>query len=194
MNMPRIVKKTGYREKATKAIIDEALKVFVKKGYNGTTMTEIAQNIGVSKGTLYQYFDSKEALFEGVLRKGVTDFEDELSLIKKEDVSFLTSKKFYDSLKDMDLLPSSLALEVLQETLTNQSLNKAVCNSYTSILSSFEQMLINNSISNGVNAKIIALGLLSLHEGLTGFEETGVNKKIIIDAWNKLSNKMLELG
>lgn len=44
-------------------ILDIARRVFLECGYERTSMTEIARQVGGSKGTLYGYFPSKEALF-----------------------------------------------------------------------------------------------------------------------------------
>lgn len=48
-----------------------ALAVFVEKGFAATRLEDIAARAGVSKGTLYLYFDSKEALFKSVICEGV---------------------------------------------------------------------------------------------------------------------------
>ena len=45
-----------------------ALELFVEKGFAATRLDEIAARAGVSKGTLYLYFDSKEELFKAVIR------------------------------------------------------------------------------------------------------------------------------
>jgi AcrR family transcriptional regulator len=50
-------------------ILDGARKVFLAQGFDGASMGEIARTAGVSKGTLYVYFDSKEQLFEAIAQK-----------------------------------------------------------------------------------------------------------------------------
>src|SRR5258708_34407121 len=47
-------------------IMDGARAVFLAQGFDGASMGEIARKAGVSKGTLYVYFDSKEDLFQVV--------------------------------------------------------------------------------------------------------------------------------
>jgi AcrR family transcriptional regulator len=47
-------------------VIDGARAVFLAQGFDAASMGEIARKAGVSKGTLYVYFDSKEALFEAI--------------------------------------------------------------------------------------------------------------------------------
>ena len=48
-----------------------ALELFVEKGFAGTRLDDVAARAGVSKGTLYLYFDSKEALFKAVIQEGI---------------------------------------------------------------------------------------------------------------------------
>lgn len=48
-----------------------ALDLFVERGYAATRLDDVAARAGVSKGTLYLYFDSKEALFKAVVRAGL---------------------------------------------------------------------------------------------------------------------------
>lgn len=48
-------------------ILDAALKVFSETGYSGATMDAVALEAGLSKPTLYQYFESKEALFSAMM-------------------------------------------------------------------------------------------------------------------------------
>ncbi|MFN4148428.1 MAG: TetR/AcrR family transcriptional regulator [Rhodocyclaceae bacterium] len=48
-----------------------ALELFVEKGYAATRLEDVAAAAGVSKGTLYLYFESKEALFKAVVREGL---------------------------------------------------------------------------------------------------------------------------
>jgi TetR/AcrR family transcriptional regulator, mexJK operon transcriptional repressor len=51
----------------TQRILDVALKTFAQMGYGGTTMEAVAVAAGLSKPTLYQYFDSKDALFSAMM-------------------------------------------------------------------------------------------------------------------------------
>ena len=45
-----------------------ALKVFAKKGYSGAAVSDIASQADIGKGTIYEYFDSKEDLFFAVFK------------------------------------------------------------------------------------------------------------------------------
>lgn len=48
-------------------LIEAALDVFSERGFNAAKLDEIARRAGVSKGTIYLYFDSKEELFKAVV-------------------------------------------------------------------------------------------------------------------------------
>src|SRR5882672_255468 len=50
-------------------ILDGARKVFMDPGFDGASMGEIARSAGVSKGTLYVYFDDKNRLFEAIVEE-----------------------------------------------------------------------------------------------------------------------------
>src|SRR5688572_20358566 len=49
-------------------ILDAALTVFAAKGYHGTSVPDVADAAGVGTGTLYRYFEHKEALVNEVYR------------------------------------------------------------------------------------------------------------------------------
>jgi AcrR family transcriptional regulator len=49
-----------------------ALDVFVERGFAATRLDEVAQRAGVSKGTVYLYFESKEALFKAAVEAAMT--------------------------------------------------------------------------------------------------------------------------
>jgi AcrR family transcriptional regulator len=49
-------------------LLDAALDLFVEKGFTATRSEEVAARAGVSKGTLYLYFPSKEDLLTAVIR------------------------------------------------------------------------------------------------------------------------------
>ena len=52
-------------------LMASALELFVEKGFAGTRLEDVAARAGVSKGTLYLYFDNKEALFKAVIQEGI---------------------------------------------------------------------------------------------------------------------------
>lgn len=65
--MPRRRRKNARPSELTAA----ALELFVEKGFAATRLDDVAARAGVSKGTLYLYFDSKESLFKAVIEEGI---------------------------------------------------------------------------------------------------------------------------
>lgn len=62
--MPKVI--AGYKEAARARIVEAAIELFTRKGFDGATMDEIAKSVGVSKPALYRYFPGKDALLEAV--------------------------------------------------------------------------------------------------------------------------------
>lgn len=53
------------------AILDSAARAFRLSGYSGARLTDIAAGAGMQAGSLYYHFDSREALVEAVMHRGV---------------------------------------------------------------------------------------------------------------------------
>jgi AcrR family transcriptional regulator len=52
-------------------ILEAALQIFAEKGFAGARMDDIAHRAGVTKGTIYLYFESKEAVFKTLVRESI---------------------------------------------------------------------------------------------------------------------------
>ena len=66
------------------AILDAAAAVFARKGYAAARIIEVARAAGVGKGTIYEYFPSKEALFFAVFEAMMRAAGDEVSALAQE--------------------------------------------------------------------------------------------------------------
>lgn len=72
MNGPRQSGRWTRRKEARPAeLMAAALDIFVDRGFAATRLDQVAARAGVSKGTLYLYFSSKEELFKAVIRSGI---------------------------------------------------------------------------------------------------------------------------
>ena len=65
-------------------IMDGARQVFLSAGFDGASMNDIARVAGVSKGTLYAYFASKEELFEAIIRGEYAQSAERLCVFRRE--------------------------------------------------------------------------------------------------------------
>src|SRR5512138_3141151 len=61
------------KEARPQELLDAALDLFVEKGFAATRSEEVAVRAGVSKGTLYLYYPSKEELLKEVVRQNVVN-------------------------------------------------------------------------------------------------------------------------
>ena len=71
--LPKIIEPRWERRKDARPgeLAAAALDLFVERGFAATRLDDVAKRAGVSKGTLYLYFDSKEDLFKAVIREGI---------------------------------------------------------------------------------------------------------------------------
>src|SRR3954465_6909653 len=67
------------RDERRDHILAVARECFLRAGYAGCSMSVIAARLGGSKGTLYNYFRSKEELFEAFVRRACLRFAENLS-------------------------------------------------------------------------------------------------------------------
>lgn len=76
---------SGGADQKRRQIIDGARRVFLAAGFDGASMGGIAKAAGVSKGTLYSYFTSKEALFERLILDERTGLAEALFRLNSEN-------------------------------------------------------------------------------------------------------------
>ena len=72
-------------EQKRRQVLDGARRVFLGTGFDGASMGEIAKAAGVSKGTLYTYFESKEALFEALILEERSSLAEALFRLDPDD-------------------------------------------------------------------------------------------------------------
>ncbi|WP_280233880.1 TetR/AcrR family transcriptional regulator [Nocardia cyriacigeorgica] len=67
--MPKVVDRAARQQE----ILDAAAKVFARKGFAASRIDDVAAEAGVAKGTIYLYFDSRDALLSGVFSSYVAE-------------------------------------------------------------------------------------------------------------------------
>jgi AcrR family transcriptional regulator len=73
LETPSVHKRERRKEARPGELLDAALSLFVNKGFSATKVEDVAACAGVSKGTLFLYFSSKEDLFKAVIRANLAD-------------------------------------------------------------------------------------------------------------------------
>lgn len=85
-------------------IMNAALELFANEGYHTTSISMIAKKAGVSKGLIYNYFESKEALIIEIIEQGFTELmayfdTNKDGLLGKKELTYFIEKTI-DSLKE----------------------------------------------------------------------------------------------
>jgi len=119
--MPKIVDKDRMKSEIAKA----ALSILSLKGFEKTTIQEIADAAGIGKGTIYQYFATKEEILIQVSMELFNEFQD---LIRKSFISHSDPKEriyalidetisFFDNTTDINMVYLELWLISLRENI-----------------------------------------------------------------------------
>lgn len=108
--MVRISKDYNERKKE---ILDTAQRLFYENGYEQTSVNTIIEEIGISKGTFYYYFKSKEELLDSLVERSAVDVtelikkitdDDKLNALQKLNQIFLVSGRWKVSNWDIVLI------------------------------------------------------------------------------------------
>ncbi|WP_026894052.1 TetR/AcrR family transcriptional regulator [Clostridiisalibacter paucivorans] len=84
--MPKIIDYNLKRQE----IVQNALYVFIDKGYHKTRFSNIAKRCGMGRTTLYQYFKNKDEIFYYVVKKGIKAFKEEYeNILNNEELNYI---------------------------------------------------------------------------------------------------------
>lgn len=95
------------------SIIEEALRQFSQKGFDGTSMSDIAKPLGITKAALYKHFESKQQIFDEIIVESEEKYKD---VLDKLSVHFLNDNKGKMSKKDVDVY-SGISAEGLSKNV-----------------------------------------------------------------------------
>lgn len=87
------------RKDRKQAIMDTALEEFASHGYENTSISMLAKKANVSKGLMYNYFESKEELLTTIMESGIDDMlplidPNHDGVLSKEEFIFLIDESF----------------------------------------------------------------------------------------------------
>ena len=95
------------------SILEEALRQFSQKGFDGTSMSDIAKPLGITKAALYKHFESKQQIFDEIIVESEEKYKD---VLDKLSVHFLNDNKGKMSKKDVDVY-SGISAEGLSKNV-----------------------------------------------------------------------------
>lgn len=180
--MPRVLPEE-YKEIVKSKIVKAAIKVFSKKGYQGSSIDEIAEEAGMSKSTLYTYFKSKLEILKVISTKQ--------NIAEKFEKTF-KGHDYPDALEEFYNMMTGIQeglkvpFELLTLSLHDENLSEIYRMGYNEKLDAFRIFLQNQqekgTIRDDVHADTLAQLLMALSTDISmqlviGFDETKIHEK-----------------
>ena len=141
--------KEKLKEEKKLQIIRAACRLFAQKGYHNTTIPDIARELGMSVGNLYNYFESKEELAKEVMLTVSGWVGQRLRAINEKDVT--TREKIHELVRsffDISLKEPELIDYFLRVFLSNREVFKDGCEGFACVGDVVTEIMI--LISTGV--------------------------------------------
>jgi len=143
-------------------LINEAARLFGVKGYENTSMRDIAAAIGILPGSLYHHFESKEELFVAVYSLGVSQIREAVTAaIARQDDPWARLEAACVAHMQTLLVKDSYAAAVISHlsfnSLPKQDRLVDLRDRYESV---FKGLIENLPLRAGVDRRILRLGLL----------------------------------
>ncbi|MBW1734247.1 MAG: TetR/AcrR family transcriptional regulator [Deltaproteobacteria bacterium] len=162
-------------EKTEKRIIQAALELFVRKGYHGTSINEITQKVGLTKGALYSHFSSKGELLIRIIEEFKTLFIDQMistvteyegDAVGKLNCAISFSSRF--ALKDLDLCVFLTFLTTeLNADVDFQPLLKQAYRRYQNFISDLiRHGRLQGLFKRDLDPDLAALTFMAIHDGV----------------------------
>ena len=192
--MPKVT--SMYKAEAKEKIVQAAIESFAQTGFDRTKMEDIAKRLGLSKGTIYLYFKSKEDLFLAIceynIQKG--DKEDVGLFIRKENVAS-DAEQIYDNIRRREQGNDRVMLEMVAESARNPKLRKAMYELHVKVHEHVMQG-VRNKIEQGflrkdVDAISLAIALVALYDGLAVNRMLGIGDAANKRAWVTMIKAMI---
>jgi AcrR family transcriptional regulator len=103
-------------------IQDVALKLFIEQGYEGTSLREIAERLGVTKAALYYHFKTKDDIVASLIADRLAEIEDLAAWLRDRPVTAATRRDFVRMYADA--LSSERSMDVMRFLEANQTAMK----------------------------------------------------------------------
>ena len=124
-------------------ILKAARDMFFNRGFDGTTIEDIADGAEVAVGTVYNYFDSKSALILAITAKDTSRILDEDFQIPESFTAFESMKLYINTfMENMSMYPRRLLRELMREAWrSNTSLSKGLIRQDMTLLDGLAKIL-----------------------------------------------------
>jgi AcrR family transcriptional regulator len=180
--LPRVV--PSYREDAKKRIIQAASEVFKEKGYYRSTMDDIANRLGISKGAIYQYFESKESLLAALYSGAPGNLRSLFSAEASKD-PIRGSKEVFNRMATR--ANANLFVDFLAEASRNPDFQKVLRENIKEFTGVLEDILredipqADDQEARLIHDSVVMLGLI--FNGLSCWLAVGVPEQEVRETW-----------
>jgi len=193
--MPKVVPE--YKEKARERIIEQALKSFSERGYYRTRMADIAGDLGVSKGAIYQYFESKEQLFiEAIEHHGERRGRVLRGFLDSGSLRAISTGEFFDEMLELRLSSIPLGVDLLRETDRNKALRKMLVDVAEGwgrgLVELIDEMKGRGEVRADIDSTSLSRGILALRDGLYSHLMMGAEKEEVRETWVQMMGFLME--
>lgn len=107
--LPKVSEEHVARRKAQ--ILQAAKTVFCRKGFEPTTMQDVVEESGMSRGGVYQYFPSTEAMMQALLDQNSVEFKEYIdSLIRRHEKMWDILQIYFKNLEEENTQPFSIVI------------------------------------------------------------------------------------
>jgi AcrR family transcriptional regulator len=178
-------------EKRKAQILDAALKCFMAKGYNKTTIDDIAHKAKLSKGTVYWYFKDKQDVFISFYSRELEDHQQELMALFGRPLSLEQRVRDFGNylLKQAEESPerNRTMHELWVQALDSPRVWKAFEQMYKALLNMAEglarEAIKKGELSANLNPSWVALLLVSVIDNLDHLQMFGFESTRPYDYW-----------
>ncbi len=179
-----------HKQEVRGRIIQSAIECFSKNGFDRTRMDEISLLADLSKGTLYNYFDNKEDLFNAICEDSLDLLKiqlDQLFTNSRDDLIF-NAELFYENFQKIQKEGSAkVFFEALSESTRNPKLKIILFKHRVKIYKLVENYLQIQSdkgfIKGDMNLTYVASGMVSLFDGITAGSLLGIPEDYNKNIW-----------
>jgi len=183
--MPRIIQQN--KDEVRKKIVEAAYSLFLDKGYHATTMSSIADSLGVTKPAIYQYFPGKEELYAAVAEHG----REELASILERSFNNRDlrsgSEVLFDTLTRYTPQFNSMYSEMMLLAVHNEPIRDLLRKDRIEDIRLVEQFVARQQakglISGQLNPRILAIASDALINGLLVDIMAGMDKEEAKEVW-----------
>lgn len=184
IEMPKVV--PGYKEAARSRILKAAQQMFSEKGYHQTTMDDIARRLGVSKGALYLYFNSKEELFKGIYESAPRALGEIFDSAFSKGNPLDNAKVFFNRMMKQYASNPALSFEIFSEASRNAAVRKVLRRNYeeyTKTTMKFLERQTQGLINKYFDSRSLAQSLIALWNGMETLLVVGYPVREVEKAW-----------